>query len=84
MDFGSHLIVIPCICAVCVGWIVKRLVPTKAVNRFIPLISAAVGVGMNMWVNLAVSPDIVVAGLISGLAATGLHQAFKQFLKNEE
>ena len=38
------------------------------------------GVALNCWVNLAVSPEIILGGLFSGLASTGLHQLFKQLI----
>ena len=39
------------------------------------------GIGLNMWINLGVSPEIILGGLVSGLASTGLYEAFRQFIK---
>ena len=39
------------------------------------------GLGLNIWINLSITPDIVLAGLVSGLASTGLYEAFHQFIK---
>ena len=65
----------------CVGYILKNVVTTNKVNKFIPLIMGVLGLGLNMWINLGVSPEIILGGLVSGLASTGLYEAFKQFIK---
>ena len=65
----------------CVGYILKNVVTTEKVNRFIPLIMGVIGLGLNMWINLGVSPEIILGGLVSGLASTGLYEVFKQFIK---
>lgn len=65
----------------CVGYILKNVVTTAKVNKFIPLIMGVLGLGLNMWINLGVSPEIILGGLVSGLASTGLYEAFRQFIK---
>ena len=65
----------------CVGYILKNVVTTAKVNKFIPLIMGVLGLGLNMWINLGVSPEIILGGLVSGLASTGLYEVFKQFIK---
>ena len=67
----------------CVGYILKNVVTTAKVNRFIPLIMGVLGLGLNMWINLGVSPEVILGGLVSGLASTGLYEAFRQFIKNK-
>ena len=64
----------------CVGFILKNLVPSEKVNRFIPLIVGLLGVCICAWANWAVTPEIVTTGLVSGLASTGLYEAFKNLL----
>lgn len=61
------------------GFVIKSL-GNAGVNRFIPLIVAALGVLICAWDAMAFTPSIVAAGLISGLASTGLYEAFKQLL----
>lgn len=69
----------------CVGYVLKHIIPTDAINRFIPLIMAVLGVLLNVWVNEFVfTPDILLGGLVSGLASTGMHQLFTQFINREE
>ena len=63
-----------------VGYILKNMIP-QLDNRFIPAISGCLGILINIaghaW---AVSPEIIATGLVSGLAATGLHQAIKNLI----
>ena len=82
MEFlNEYLVIIVVGICVCVGYVIKHLIPTDKVNKFIPLIMAVLGVVLNMWLNgFAISPEILLGGLASGLASTGLHQAFKQFI----
>ena len=77
-QFSIPVIVGICLC---VGYILKNVVTTDKVNKFIPLIMGGLGLGLNMWINLGVSPEIILGGLVSGLASTGLYEAFKQFIK---
>jgi hypothetical protein len=82
MEFlNGYLVLIVVGICLCVGYVLKHLIPTDKVNKFIPLIMAVLGVVLNMWLNgFAISPEILLGGLASGLASTGLHQAFKQFI----
>ena len=73
----QFIVVIPTLVALCVGWLVKHVIPSDAVNRFIPLIAAAVGVGMNIWLNMSFTPQVLVGGLVSGL----LQQLRKSLLR---
>ncbi|MDO4926912.1 MAG: phage holin family protein [Turicibacter sp.] len=67
----------------CVGYVIKTSIP-KVPNNFIPLIMAILGLVINVWINHAINPSIVLGGLFSGLASTGLHQVFKNLIKVEE
>lgn len=64
----------------CVGYILKNVVPNENVNRFIPLIMGILGVVLNVWVNMSFTAEILLGGLFSGLASTGLHQIFAQLI----
>ena len=77
-QFSIPVIVGICLC---VGYILKNVVTTDKVNKFIPLIMGILGLGLNMWINLGVSPEIILGGIVSGLASTGLYEAFHQFIK---
>lgn len=84
MDFLNDYMVLAVVgVCLCVGFIIKNIVPTDKVDRFIPLIMGAIGVGMNIWINLAFSPEILLGGLISGLSSTGMYELFHQFIKKD-
>lgn len=69
----------------CVGYILRHIVPTDKVNRFIPLIVGCLGVFLNVWANAwTVSPEIVLGGLASGLASTGANELFKHLFPLKE
>lgn len=86
MDFlNAYLVLIVVGICLCIGYVIKHLIPTDKVNRFIPLIMAVLGVILNVWLNgFAFSPEILLGGLASGLASTGMHQLFKQFVEKGE
>ena len=67
----------------CVGYVLKNIVTTDVINKYIPLIMAVIGVVLNIWINMAFTPEILLAGMFSGLASTGLHEAFKQLVKKD-
>ncbi len=73
------MIIVLGIC-LCVGYILKNLIPTDKINRFIPLIMGVLGVLLNMWISWGVTPEIILGGLISGLASTGLYEAFRNMI----
>lgn len=82
MEFlNDYLVLIVVGICLCVGYVLKNIVPTDKVNRFIPLLMAVLGVVINVWLNdFAFSPEILLGGMASGLASTGMHQMFKQFI----
>lgn len=65
----------------CTGYVIKNLIPSDKVNRFIPLIMVVLGFVINAWINdFVIVPEVVLGGMISGLASTGLYEAFKQLI----
>lgn len=63
----------------CVGYIFKHWVH-DADNRIIPTLCAALGLALACWLHWPeITPEVVLQGLASGLASTGLHQAVAQF-----
>ena len=85
MEFiNDYIVLIAMGICLCVGYVIKHVIPSDKVNRFIPLIMAVLGVGINVWLNaFAFTPEILLGGLASGLASTGMHQVFKQFIEKE-
>jgi hypothetical protein len=86
MDFlNDYLVLIVIGICLCVGYVIKNLIPGDKINKFIPLIMAVLGVLLNVWLNgFAFTPEILLGGLISGLASTGMHQVFKQFIEKKD
>lgn len=61
----------------CVGYILRNWMPTD--NKWIPTILFVVGVISGIVVG-GLNYEAIVSGAVSGLAAVGLNQAFKQAL----
>jgi hypothetical protein len=76
-DFYMPIVVGICLC---VGYVLKNLIPSDKINRFIPLIMGALGIGINVWIHLAITPEVLLGGIVSGLASTGLYEVFRQFI----
>ena len=86
MDFGfMNESVVPMIVGVClcVGYILKNVIKSDFINKYIPTILAIVGAVVNIWANYSITPEILLGGLFSGLSSTGLHQVFKQLIDKE-
>ena len=78
-NFAIPLIVDICLC---LGYIIKNIVPNDNINRFILLVMGIVGVLINVWVNRIFTAEILLGGLFSGLASTGLYEMFRNLIKN--
>lgn len=76
-EFISPIALIICLG---VGYVIKNIVPAEKVNRFIPLIVAVLGVLLCAWSAWAITPEVICMGLVSGLASTGMYEAFKNTL----
>lgn len=86
MEFLNKFIVliVTGVC-LCVGYIIKHLIPNETANRFIPLVVAVLGIFVNVWLNgFTITPEILLGGMVSGLASTGMHQLFKQFINKND
>ena len=83
MDFlNAYLIPEVTILCLMLGYIVKMWVKDVD-NKWIPTIVAVVGVAAAVLMNLEnVTIAVIVSGGLSGLASTGLHQMFKQWIDN--
>lgn len=75
--FAGYINIVVLGICLCTGYIIKHSIPIID-NKYIPLILAILGVVLNVWVHQwTFSPDILLGGLVSGLAATGIHQLVK-------
>lgn len=72
----------PVILGIClvVGYIFKHWVKDVD-NKWIPTMCAGLGMVLSIWMNWVVTPEVILTGLASGLASTGLHEAYKQLVK---
>ncbi|MEG1614829.1 MAG: phage holin family protein [Oscillospiraceae bacterium] len=81
----DYVVIIVCLICWCIGYIIKNVVPTDKINKFIPLIMGALGILLNAWLNgWAFTPIILLGGLASGLASTGVNEIFKNLKPKEE
>ncbi|WP_367924214.1 phage holin family protein [uncultured Ruthenibacterium sp.] len=63
----------------CVGSILKRWIADTG-HKYIPTVCAILGAVLAVWMSREFSPAVLLQGMFSGLAATGLHQVFHQAL----
>lgn len=66
--------------ALVIGFLIKYAIKNDKINRFIPIICAVVGLVVVCCVDIPTGMfgmASVLQGLISGLAATGLFEAFR-------
>lgn len=80
-NFTNILIVGICLCT---GYIIKHSLDFIP-NKYIPLIMACLGLTLSICTNLdKITLEVILTGLFSGLASTGLHEAFKNLIKGGE
>ncbi|QIK56677.1 holin [Erysipelothrix sp. HDW6A] len=66
-----------------VGYILKEYIPLD--SKHIPLIMAVLGIVFNIAINGYIGvAETIIAGAVSGLASTGLHQVFKQYFNDKK
>ncbi|WP_166083405.1 phage holin family protein [Erysipelothrix anatis] len=70
------VIVIACLVT---GFMLKNYVPLN--NKHIPLLMACLGIGINIIINGYISfTETIIAGALSGVISTGLHQIFSKYV----
>ena len=84
MDFTvltEHFVLVVLVACLVIGYILKNATIFKKVpNNDIPAILAVLGAVLNVIVG-GISVESVVYGAVMGLASTGLHQNFKQWIE---
>ena len=78
----SYIVLVIVGICVCVGYVLKNSFP-KINNQYIPFVMAILGVALNMWISHTITPEVILGGMFSGLASTGLHQLFKTLISKE-
>ena len=82
--FTDHFVLVVMVACLVVGYIIKHATFLKWIpNDDIPVILAILGAIVNTIVG-GLSIDSIVYGALMGLASTGLHQAFKQFIEKSK
>ena len=74
----EYLVLVVLGICLCAGYILTHLVPSDKITRFLPQLMGVLGAVLNLWLSGRVlTPQVLLGGLASGLAATGAHQAAK-------
>ena len=77
-----YIPVVMVIC-LCVGYILKHWMKDLD-NKVIPTILALLGAVLACMTAWDISVELMASGMVTGLASTGLHQAFKQIMEKKE
>ena len=78
---NTYLIPIVVIACLIVGYCIKHISwLDKVSNEYIPAVLAVLGAVLGCIANGSITLETVVFGALSGLASTGLHQAFTQII----
>lgn len=83
MDFtilSDYFVLVVVVACLVVGYIIKKSLDFIP-NKYIPTILAVIGAVLNAVVS-GLSVETVVYGALMGLASTGMHQAFRQYIEN--
>ena len=87
MDFTilyEYFVLVVVVACLVVGYIIKHATFLKWIpNGDIPVIVAVVGAVVNSAIG-GLTIENVVFGAVMGLASTGLHQAFTNFIENKK
>jgi MFS superfamily sulfate permease-like transporter len=68
----------------CVGYVIKNSLDFIP-NKYIPLIMLVLGTVINVLMNLTgINAEVILTGMFSGLASTGLYEMFKNLINKEE
>ena len=81
--FNDYMVMAVVGICLCVGYIIKFVIANKVLNQYIPLIVCVLGIFVNLWINgFTVSPEIILAGMLSGLASTGMYEMLRNFIES--
>lgn len=80
IDFETYLIPIITVGCMCVGFVMKKWLPTD--DKWVPTVLCILG-AISGAILFGFDYEGIVKGMLSGLASVGLHQTFYQFAKNK-
>lgn len=85
MDFAiltEHFVLVVVVACLVVGYVIKHATFMKWLpNNDIPIVLAVVGAVLNAFVS-GFTVESIVYGAVMGLASTGMHQMFKNWIEN--
>lgn len=83
MEYVTQLYM-PIVLVACmtVGYVIKKWI-NDVDNKYIPTIVFILGAILGCVATQTIDIHVIVAGAVSGLASTGLHQAFSKLLEKE-
>jgi flagellar motor component MotA len=85
MDFtalSEYLVAIVMIACLIIGYVIKHASFLKCIpNTDIPSLLAVCGAALNAFIS-GPTVENIIAGALTGLASTGLHQTFKRWVDN--
>lgn len=82
---NNYYIPVVLVACLCVGYCIKHITWLEKIsNEYIPTIMLILGAILACFAEQKISLNIIVAGMVTGLASTGLHQMFKQIIEPKE
>ena len=81
-DLNNYFVLVVVGICLCIGYIIKTSL-SFIPNKYIPLIMGIIGLGLNVWMNGDFNVEILLSGLFSGLASTGLNEAFRNIIEGD-
>ncbi len=83
IDFlADYIVLVAFGVCICIGWILKqwKVIP----NNIIVPVLAIIGIVINMWSNdWNITPEILLGGMASGIAASGAYEYAKRFIDKD-
>lgn len=73
----GYLVVEIMLLCLCTGFVIKHLIPTDTINRYIPFILSAVGIVSNIYLKHTVDVTTIISGFISALTSIGMYESFR-------
>lgn len=68
----------------CIGYVIKNSLDFIP-NKYIPLIMLVLGLAINILINInGINAEVILTGMLSGLASTGMYEMFKNLIYKEE
>lgn len=80
---SSYLVLVVVGVCLMIGYVIKQSLDFIP-NKYIPLIMALLGIFVNVWVAGMFTPEVLLGGMFSGLASTGLYEALRNLIERKD